>query len=306
MCACTRVCVRVWTGSRPGNRWNKGRSLRHGQQLGAPASSPTSRPGSRGGRHAAVQPPQVRAEEMAGGRPGVASPPLPKGSLASTLRAPDHSRAEPGSTHPTSPRGPGLGQAAGPLRGPRCPGRWAFGKQTLHRSPTAPAQPSPPSRPRRGHLSEDTAPASPTPRRSNSRHSRPGWSHLSAPPHTSSTPKVLPQGWLRAGHSYHSPSFLDTPSPVLVAPGLGFPACKLDNTTQTQRALVPEDREEEARAGRSWAGAAPVLPCCPTGWASALGGQRGNRTRELDQQHPLRTQSRFLQLPPRLGQHSPA
>ncbi|XP_055251659.1 uncharacterized protein LOC129536644 isoform X9 [Moschus berezovskii] len=52
----------------------------------------------------------------------VASPPLPKGSLASTLRALDHSRAELSSTRSTSPRGPGQGRQPGPLRGPQCPG----------------------------------------------------------------------------------------------------------------------------------------------------------------------------------------
>lgn len=43
---CVRVQVCVWTGSRPGSRWNKGSSLRHGQQLGAPANGLASRPGS--------------------------------------------------------------------------------------------------------------------------------------------------------------------------------------------------------------------------------------------------------------------
>ena len=237
-----------------------------------PGQQPRLEARLQGGRHTAVQPSQVGAEEMAGGRPGVAYPPLPKDSLASTLRAPDHSRAEPGSTYPTSPRGPGPGQAASPLRGPRCPGRWAFGRQTLHRSPTAAAQPSLPSRLRRGHLSEDTSPASPTPRRSDSRHSRPGWSHLSTPPHTSSTPKVLPRGWLRAGRSCQLTELPCHP-----------PSCPGD--TQPGFSCLRAGQHHTASAGTCtrgsgggpvWAGPEqeqpPVLPCCPTGWASALGG----------------------------------
>ena len=307
-CVCLDTCVCACVDWKPARKQVEQRPQPASWAAArGPGQQPRLEARLQGGRHTAVQPSQVGAEEMAGGRPGVASPPLPKDSLASTLRAPDHSRAEPGSTYPTSPRGPGPGQAAGPLRGPRCPGRWAFGRQTLHRSPTAAAQPSPPSRPRRGHLSEDTAPGSPTPRLSDSQHSRPSWSHFSAPPHTSSTPKVLPQGRLRAGRSCQLTELPCRPRPVLVTLSLGFPACELDNTTQPQRAPVPEDREEEGPCGQVLSRSSP--PSCPAApqdgprpWAGSAETGPGSWTNSTR----LRTQSRSLQLRPRLGQRSPA
>lgn len=219
---------------------------------------------------------------MPGGRPGVArvwlravaSPLYPKAAWP----APSGPSVTQGSTCPASLRGQGPGRQPDPLRGPWCPGGWAFRRQTLHRGPTASAPPSPPSCRCCGHHSEGTAPASPTPRRSDSPHSRPGWSHLSAPLHGSLTPKVLPQGWLRAGHSCYSPSFPATPSPVLVTPGPGFPAHELDSSTQPQRAPVPEDQEEEGPCRQILGRSSP--PSCPPPHRMGLGLGRAVRNRD--------------------------
>ena len=249
---------------------------------------------------------------MAGGRPvvarvwlrAVASPLYPKAAR----RAPSGPSVTQGSTCPASLRGQGPGRQPGPLRGPWCPGGWAFRRQTLHRGPMASAPPSPPSCPCCGHHSEGAAPASPTPRRSDSPHSRPGWSHLSAPLHGSLTPKVLPQGWLRAGHSCYSPSFPATPSPVLVTPGPGFPACELDSSTQPQRAPVPEDQEEEEGPCRQVLGRSSPLSCPATPqdgpWPREGSEEPGSGSWTNSTQ--LCAQSRFLQLPPRSGQGGPA
>ncbi|CAN0263736.1 unnamed protein product [Rangifer tarandus platyrhynchus] len=270
------------------------------------ASSPTSRPGSGwglAGCRSLFPSRSCRAggREASGG-PGLAAgsglPALSKGSLAGALRALGHS----GLHTPASLRGHGPGGQPGPPRGPWCPGGRAFRRQTLHRGPTAAAPPSPPPRPCCGHLSEGAAPASPTPRRSDS-----GWSHLSAPPHGSLTPKVLPQGWLRAGRSCYAPSFPATPSPVLVTPGPGFPACELGSSTQPQQAPVPEDREEEGPCGPVLGRSSP--PSCPAA------PQDGPRPREGSEEPgsgswanstPLCAQSWFLQLPLRSGQRGPA
>lgn len=159
-------------------------------------------------------------EQRAGGQgwpgPGWRWPPASaQGSLASTLRAPDPQRGEPGSLRPTSPRGPGPGQAARSPQGPRCPGRWAFGRQTLHRAP-------------RLLLSPAHHPASAVGTFLRRCSGLPRLQTLPlataiSPPHpTSSAPKVLPQGTAGAGSSRHSLSFPATPNPVLVTPSLGF------------------------------------------------------------------------------------
>ncbi|XP_055251652.1 uncharacterized protein LOC129536644 isoform X3 [Moschus berezovskii] len=156
----------------------------------------------------------------------VASPPLPKGSLASTLRALDHSRAELSSTRSTSPRGPGQGRQPGPLRGPQCPGM-AQGRPLLSLT-KLPCHPQ-------------SCPGEPWP----------GFSCLRAGQHHAASAGTCTRGPGGGG---------------LVRAGPGREQC-------------------------------PVLPCCPAGWASASGGQRGNWTQSWTNSTPLCTQSQFLQLP---------
>lgn len=186
----------------------------------------------------------------------------------------------------------GPGRQPGPLRGPRCPGRWAFGRQTLHRGPTAAAQPSPPSRPRCGHLSEGAAPASPTPKLS-------PWLEPSLRP----IPHLLDPKSSSAGIAKGRQllPLTELPCHPQSCPGDPRPGFSCLQAGQHHAASAGTCTRGPGGGGPVWAGPGqeqpPVLPCCPTGRASASGGQCGNRTQELDQQHPLRAQSRFLQLP---------
>lgn len=296
-----QVCV-DWKPT--GSRWNKAQPASRAAAQG-PGQRPRLRsPAPVGSRHAAfVHSSRVGAGETAGRRPG-GGPGLAVGSglPASAQGQPGQHSPGPLTTQGESraprpackrPRGPG--RQPGPLRGPQCPGRWAFGRQTLHEAPRL-LLGQPPSRRAVGtFLRALLWPP---------RLRLPGYSHLSAPSHTSSTPKFF-SGTAKGGSSATPLASLPPQScPGDPQPGFSCLQAGQHHAASTGH-LYPRTGRRRDLCGQVQAGAALS---CPAAHRTGLGLRRAVRKQDpgAGPTAPLPWGGQFLQLPLRLGQRSPA